>query len=131
MNETFEKDKDPMPEEFARWWYPTGVDQRTGVSVGGHPDASRIWARTDDGGKSYARERYGITARLAWICQEYRDAYNEWISIGAPPPSEPYASYSLPMVEQKKRWAEIMDMLKGVGMIPKESQVERQEEIPL
>ena len=109
------ENKDPMPEEFLLWWYPTAVDPETGVSVGGHPEASRIWARTDDGGKSYARKRYGITARLAWICQEYRDAYNAWIRMGAPPPAKPFESYSLPLEEQKKRWAEIMAILSGIG----------------
>jgi hypothetical protein len=117
-----ESKKHPMPPEFSDWWYPTNVDPKTGVSIGGHPEASRIWARPCPDG--YERRRYGITAQLAWNCQAYRIEYDEWLLMGSPPLT--FESYSLPLSEQKKRWAEVTALLRKIGRVapihPKELQ---------
>lgn len=94
------------PDDFCAWWYPTGTDELTGASVGGHPDAIRVWARPMKAG--FLHKTMGTNANVAWFVQEYRDQFLEWKSIGSPEPSKPFVSEALPLVEGAKRFAEVV-----------------------
>jgi hypothetical protein len=77
------------PIAFLDWWNPTAIDETSGASIGGHPDAERVWARKDPG--RWSRRTYGINAMLAWDCASYRDEYHSWKDIGCPA-REPFVS---------------------------------------
>jgi hypothetical protein len=93
------------PDDFCKWWNPSGTDELSGASIGGHPEAERIWARKDPG--RWLRRRYGIDARRAWLAQPYRSEYNAWVEAGRPETEEPFVSIALPLAEQVQRWKEI------------------------
>jgi hypothetical protein len=94
------------PEDFLNWWNPYATDEPSGASIGGHPDAARMWARKDPG--RWTRRASGITATRAWLCACYRDEFNRWKDAGCPE-TEPFVSIALPLPEQKAK----MDVLKG------------------
>jgi hypothetical protein len=99
-------DKDRPPDEFCDWWQPYGIDEPSGASIGGHPEAARMWARKDPG--RWTRRAYGSSARLAWQCDRYRQEFYRWKDAGKPG-SEPFVSISATLKEQ----AEFYDGLKG------------------
>lgn len=91
-------------EDFLTWWNPTGADELSGASIGGHPDSSRVWARKDPG--RWTRRTYGVAGTHAWLAQHYRDEYHAWINAGRPE-REPFVSLALPLEEQHKRLAHV------------------------
>jgi len=99
------------PEEFCAWWYPTSQDQESGASIGGHPDAARMWARKDPG--RWCRRAFGIKADNAWLCQCYQDEYNSWIQAGRPERAEPFISLCVPREDALAFIAEMTAVVKG------------------
>ena len=100
------------PEEFCEWWYPSAQDEESGASIGGHPDAARMWARKDPG--RWTRRAYGTKADTAWACQPYRDEYNAWIAAGRPERAEPFISIALPLDDVRHEMVkEMMAIVKG------------------
>jgi hypothetical protein len=110
MQQFLRKGWDPHPpEEFVTWWVPRDTQELSGASIGGHMDATRVWARKDPGG--WVRRRYGIEAELAWNMACYRESYDAWHSAGSPQPDEDFVSVALPLDEQKARWQRIEAIL--------------------
>lgn len=99
-------DKHRPSDAFCEWWNPTGVDEPSGASVGGHPDAARMWARKDPG--RWVRRAYGITARQAWSTERFRDQFDAWIEAGKP--KRRFVSIALNLVPDQKA---AMDELKA------------------
>jgi len=99
------------PVAFLDWWNPTGVDNPSGASVGGHPDCERIWARKDSG--RWTRRTYGINAVVAWIIDTYRAEFNEWRNLGSPE-REPFVSVCATLEQQTKFWREIRGVLSAI-----------------
>jgi len=93
------------PEQFVAWWNPTGTQDESGASVGGHPDAFRVYARKEPG--RWFRATYGLEAEIAWNTAIYREEYDAWVAAGKPAPEEPYVSIALSREEQVKRLAVI------------------------
>src|SRR5262252_2818567 len=100
---TTEQDETPRrnapPEEFCEWWYPSSQDEESGASIGGHPDAARIWARKDPG--KWTRRAYGCKADTAWMCANYRAEFNAWIAAGRPERAEQFISIALPLDDER------------------------------
>jgi hypothetical protein len=106
------------PEQFQRWFMPTGIDDVSGASVGGLPDAERIWARHDPGG--WVQKQYGMTAEVAWNTKHLREQFLGWQEAGCPEHDEPFVSLALPLDEQAKRFGAISKTLRAaVAPIPK------------
>ena len=101
------------PDDFCEWWNPSGIQQPSGASVGGHPDAERTWARKDPHG--WTRRVYGISAHYAWLAQPFRNEYNAWVAAGRPERTHDFVSLALPVAEQTERWKKIKAMLKNAG----------------
>jgi hypothetical protein len=93
------------PEDFMKWWVPFGKDEESGASIGGHPDAFRVFARKDPG--KWVRQSFGIEPDIAWNIACYREQYNAWRAAGSPQPDEEYVSIALSREEQQKRFAVI------------------------
>ena len=106
------------PTAFLEWWNPTGTDEPSGASIGGHPDAERVWARKDPG--RWTRRTYGINAVLAWTCQCYRDEYERWIDAEQPE-REPFVSIAATLEQQYELMKKLKAILKGAAKpMPKE-----------
>jgi hypothetical protein len=95
-------------DEFCDWWNPSGVEEPSGASMGGHPDAERTWARKDPG--RWTRRTYGINANLAWLSDVYRREYQRWLDAGKPE-REKFVSLALTLKEQHEHWEEIDHIL--------------------
>jgi hypothetical protein len=93
------------PEDFEKWWNPRDTEDESGASVGGHPDAFRLFARKDPG--RWVRQSFGTTADIAWNIALYREEYDAWVAAGKPQPDEEYVSIALSREEQQKRFAVI------------------------
>lgn len=104
---------DSPPDEFCDWWYPKKEDPQSGASIGGHPDAARMWARKDPG--HWTRRAYGITAATAWLVPRFRAQFNAWKAAGSPKREEEFISLALPLEEQSKCWTELSLVLKTGG----------------
>jgi hypothetical protein len=100
------------PEAFCAWWYPHSTQEPSGASVGGHPDADRVWARKDPG--RWRRRRFGITATLAWTAQYYRDQYERWIDAGQPI-EPPFVSLAATPERQAEFWRGMTAQLRNMG----------------
>lgn len=100
------------PDDFCNWWYPSGIDETSGASVGGHPDAHRIWARHDPG--RWNRRIYGCSAAIAWSAEIYRDEYLRWVDAGRPD-RQPFVSISATLAQQQAFWAEVKTTLARIG----------------
>jgi hypothetical protein len=85
------------PPAFITWWEPAGSDDATGASVGGHPDARRIWARIDNG--QITRRVTGTDAIHAWAHDGYRDEFYQWVAAGKPQ-GEPFVSLAATLEQQ-------------------------------
>jgi hypothetical protein len=112
-NEEPQKYEGGPTDDFCEWWNPTGTDALSGASIGGHPDAERVWARPESHGR-FARRHYGITAALAWTCAAYRDEYREWVRLGRPE-RNPFVSMAATTKKQGEFWHSVAGMLPRVG----------------
>ena len=97
------------PDDFNDWWYPTGTDELSGASIGGHPDAERTWSRRD--GSFWKRRRYGINALAAWQCEIYREEFEHWQNNGSPPRATEFVSNAATLPRQREFWSSIRDLL--------------------
>jgi hypothetical protein len=107
--------EEPVPEaepprEFCDWWYPTGIEQPSGASVGGHPDAERVWARKDPG--RWSRRTFGMSVACAWATEHYREQFR--LAQDAALEQEPFVSIVLPINEQAQKWSALRSMLKQI-----------------
>jgi hypothetical protein len=102
----------PIPT-FCAWWEPSGVDPENGASVGGHPDAWRIWARKDPG--RWIRRRYGIETVIAWNAASYVKEFDAWQNAGSPEPDEPFISLAASLERQKQFWADLKPIIDQIG----------------
>ena len=102
------------PADFLQWWEPSGTDEESGASIGGHSDAERVWARHDPG--KWARTTIGITAREAWNTWIYRDEYETWISRGRQPRAE-FRSMAASLGRQQQFWQELRKTLANIGRL--------------
>jgi hypothetical protein len=93
------------PATFIAWWEPSETDEESGASVGGQPEAKRVWARKDQGG--WNRRTYGIDHELAWNVADIRASYQAWVDVGSPVPFEPFVSKAVPLAEMHGRMARI------------------------
>jgi hypothetical protein len=82
------------PKKFVAWFEPNRIDKESGASVGGHPDAYRIWARQDQG--QWRRKRYGMTAEVAWNTKRLREQFER-----RPANEPPFISVALPLAKQQ------------------------------
>jgi hypothetical protein len=106
------------PDDFCEWWNPSGIQQPSGASVGGHHDAERTWARKDEHG--WTRRVYGINAAQAWLAMPYRAEYNAWVASGRPERNEDFVSLALPMPKQIAHWKQISATLSQIAKpVPK------------
>jgi len=106
------------PDEFCEWWSPYTTAEPSGASVGGHPDAERVWVRKDPG--RWTRRVYGITANKAWTCAPYRREFNMWIEAGRPE-TERFVSICATLKEQQEFYRGIKSTLAQIGKpMPKE-----------
>jgi hypothetical protein len=113
--QTEEPPHDPNrpPDDFCEWWNPSGTDELSGASVGGHPDAERIWARPAAHGR-FVRRTYGTTATLAWSAAIYRDEYYEWRRNGRPE-RNPFVSQCASLAKQAQFWRDLKSTLSKIG----------------
>lgn len=111
--EQTEKPKNEIPLDFRQWWEPWGRDPVTGASKGGHPDAHRQWARKDEG--RYTLRYYGISTKVAWATQHFRDEYDAWRAAGSPQKVEDFVSLAAPLERQKEFWKELKPILARIG----------------
>lgn len=102
----------PIPT-FVAWFEPTGVDPITGASVGGRPEARRIWARKDAGG--YTRRYYGLPTLVAWNTGYVIKAFDAWTSAGSPEPDEPFISIAATLEAQQRLWQELKPIIAEIG----------------
>lgn len=89
---------DEPTKAFRDWWEPWGFDQVTGASVGGHPDAYRMWSRQEPNG-SRTRRMYGTRTKSAWLSDIYREEFDDWKRAGFPARDD-FVSISAPATEQ-------------------------------
>lgn len=101
------------PDAFCEWWNPSGTDTISGASIGGHPDASRVWSRKDEG--RYTHRTYGISAVHAWMAENYRAEYQQWVDVGRPAALRPFVSLGMPLSQQVEHWKEIHGKLKAIA----------------
>lgn len=104
---------------FMEWWNPTSVEEPSGASVGGHPDAERVWARKDPG--RWARRTYGINAVKAWHVKSYREEYDRWVEAGKPD-TEPFVSICVPLDGQNDFWKSVKATLAAIAKPPTRSE---------
>lgn len=102
-----------VPADFSDWWYPSGTDPISGASVGGHPDASRVWSRKDPG--KFTHRHYGTTAQVAWLAQRYRDEYQDWVDSGKPKRAKEFVSEAVPLPRLKEFWHGVRALLTQIG----------------
>jgi hypothetical protein len=100
------------PDAFCEWWNPSGTDAISGASIGGHPEAERVWARKDPG--RFARRTYGINAVLAWTTVMYREEYLRWIDADRPE-QEPFVSMCMTLEQQKAFYKQLSGTLAQIG----------------
>jgi len=113
------------PDEFLDWWYPSGTDVFSGASMGGHPDAERIWARKDPG--KWTRRTYGVKATQAWLTDRYRREYETWMAAGRPKRVPEFTSIVAPMEKQRAFWRTLAQSLREiVKPMPKQDQQPKQ-----
>jgi len=115
MSRKKQTDKAPAegpPDDFCDWWNPSGTHEPSGASVGGHPDAVRVWARKEPG--KWLRRTYGIAASHAWLVQCYRGQYQEWLDAGSPTNLPHFVSLAEPMPEQTAFWKRLGASLKAI-----------------
>lgn len=106
------------PDDFCEWWNPTGILEPSGASVGGHQDAERVWARKDPG--RWVRRTYGITATIAWVCENYRREYYRWVDAERPA-DEPFVSIAATLEQQHAHYKTLHALLAQIGKpMPKE-----------
>lgn len=103
------------PATFIGWWEPSEVDEESGASVGGQPEAKRVWARKDQGG--WNRRTYGVGHELAWNVADIRASYQAWVDAGSPVPFEPFVSKAVPLAEMHSRMS-LIEALIALGDIP-------------
>jgi len=109
---------EPLPDDFCSWWNPSGIDAVSGAHIGGHPDATRVWARKDPG--RWRRRTYGIGARKAWTCEPYRREYERWLDAGKPE-GEEFISIAATLERQREFYQGIKAKLAQIGKpMPKE-----------
>jgi len=106
----------PFPS-FVAWWEPSGTDPESGASVGGHPDARRVWARKDPG--RWLRRRYGIPTESAWNIARYVIEFSSWQEAGSPEPDFPFISLAASLGEQATYWGELKPILERIGAAKK------------
>ena len=99
--------------DFLQWWNPYDVDRVSGASIGGHPEAYRIWARKDPG--KWRRGRYGLNVIEAWNSDNYRQDYLRWLAAGKPEPDVPYVSISATLERQKEFWRGLKSLIDKIG----------------
>ena len=100
-------------DDFCEWWNPSGTDPISGASVGGHPDASRVWARHDAG--RWVRRHYGTNAKIAWLAERYRNEFDEWVESGKPKRVKEFVSVAVPLDRLKEFWNEVRQLLSKIG----------------
>lgn len=100
------------PIDFCDWWSPTGIQEPSGASVGGHPDAERVWARKDPG--RWSRRVYGINANKAWLVGSIRAEYLRWVDADRPQ-QEPFVSICATAERQAEFAREVKALLAEIG----------------
>lgn len=98
-------------QDFLSWWEPFDTEQESGASLGGHPDASRIWARRDAHG--WKRRRYGISAENAWNSAEFFNQFDAWRLSGRPERPEEFVSIAAPLERQREFWSSLKKLIFG------------------
>lgn len=118
MNKSEPKKKEIIvPRDFVHWWEPWGNDQITGASIGGHPDAERLWARPEvEGG--YARRLFGTKTKQAWMSACYRNEYEEWRQLGCPERTD-FVSLAASVERQDAFWHELAPTIAMIGLQPR------------
>jgi hypothetical protein len=115
------------PATFIAWWEPSDTDEESGASVGGQPEAKRVWARKDQGG--WNRRTYGVGHEIAWNVDEIRASYQAWVDVGSPLPFEPFVSIAVPLKDMSGRMARILAMV-DLGPAPDEAPLMIEDEKP-
>src|SRR4029077_3135847 len=85
-------DRNRPSDQFLEWWNPTGTDELSGASMGGHPDARRVWAREEPG--RWNRRTYGTIVRISWQAEIYLNEFYAWKEAGCPE-REPFTSLAV------------------------------------
>jgi hypothetical protein len=88
--------------DFLQWWNPYDVDPVNGASIGGHPEAHRIWAKDPGNGT------VDVTAStsLVWNSDNYRQVISHGSRRTAGPGRSIYLD-SATLERQKEFWHEI------------------------
>jgi hypothetical protein len=102
---------------FVAWWKPFEFDPVSEASVGGHPDAKRIWARKTQNG--WIRREYGVPTLDAWNTANYVAEFATWQDLGSPE-KEPFISIAASDLKQSEFWHDIAPLLHAVGKPLKE-----------
>ena len=113
MRHSDDKPKQEIPVRFRQWWEPWGHCKVTGASIGGHPEAYRLWARPEKQG--YSHRHYGIETRKAWIMQRFRDEYDAWVRVGMPNRPQDFISISGSVEKQGEFWKGIKTIMTKIG----------------
>jgi hypothetical protein len=121
------KPREEVPSGFRQWWEPWGVDKDSGASVGGHPDAYRVWARKDPG--RWRRRHYGVLTPIAWITALYRDEYERWVDAGRPE-RENFISLAASLERQKQFWRDLKPIIERIGKPMPEVQLPEEDALP-
>ncbi len=115
------------PAAFIGWWEPDDTDEQSGASVGGQPEAKRVWARHDQGG--WNRRTYGYNAEVAWNTDHDRSRWQAWVDAGKPVPFAPFVSIAVPLKDMSGRMARILAMV-DLGPAPDEAPLMIEDEKP-
>jgi hypothetical protein len=101
------------PAEFISWWSPFDIDQESGASVGGHPDAIRVHARKEPG--RWTRKIYGVPLRVAWNTACYVNEFEAWKSAGSPEPVKETICIQSTIEEQLGFWRGLKSIVDRIG----------------
>lgn len=104
----------PIPT-FCAWWEPHDIDPVSGASVGGHPDARRIWARKDAG--KWSKHWYGVKTEDAWNTARFVEEFDAWVDAGRPEPETDFVSISATLEKQKEFWKNVKPIIAQIGKI--------------
>ena len=97
---------------FVGWFEPDSTDPVSSVSVGGHPDARRRWARKDPG--VWKHKWYGTSTLDAWNSAYYVEQFDAWQRLGSPE-SEPFVSIAAPYERQQRFFSELKHIISLIG----------------
>jgi len=102
----------PIPT-FVAWWEPTDRDKVSGASIGGRPEARRVWARRDE--DRWRRHWYGLPTLIAWNTSYVLQAFEAWQQAGSPEPDEPFVSIAASSKAQAQHWRDLKPLIMQIG----------------